>query len=181
MKRKILIGVAGLVALLVVLGLWVVFVGNKRSPAQTLSFNQAGLELKLSYCRPFKKGRVIFGEKSADALVPFGHYWRLGANAATELTLSKKASFAGKPVEAGSYRMYAIPGAKTWKVVLNTDLGRWGAGEADHAKDLLTVEVPVDAAAETEQFTISFTGEPAAARMDFVWDKTAVHVPIAPL
>ena len=24
-------------------------------------------------------------------------------------------------------------------------------------------------------------GKPQAARMDFVWDKTAVHVPIAPL
>ena len=115
-------------------------------------------------------------------MVPFGKYWRLGANDATEITIGKKVSFAGKPVEAGKYRMYAIPGPKTWQVVLNSELGKWGAFEADHAKDVLTVEVPADAApAETEQFTISLTGQPPGAQLDFVWDKTAVHVPIAPL
>ena len=78
--------------------------------------------------------------------------------------------------------MYAIPGPQTWQVVLNSEVGKWGAFAADRSKDVLSVEVPAGAApAETEQFTISLNGEPAAARMDFIWDKTAVHVPIAPL
>jgi hypothetical protein len=182
MKRKILIGVGAILALFVGLFLYGVLIGNKKSPSQTVSLSQGGVDLKVTYCRPFKKGRLIFGEQDAGALVPFGKYWRLGANAATEISFSKKVSFSGKPVEAGNYRMYAIPGAKTWRVVLNSGVGKWGAFEADHAKDVLAVDVPADAAAaETEQFTISLTGEAAGARMDFVWDKTAVHVPIAAL
>ena len=182
MKRKILIAVAAVLVLFIGFFLYAVLIGNKKSPAQTVTLSQGGVDLKVTYCRPYKKGRLIFGEKDAGALVPFGKYWRLGANAATEVTFSKKVSFAGKPVEGGTYRMYAIPGAKAWQVVLNSDLGKWGAFEADHAKDVLSVEVPAGAAAnETEQFTITLNGEPAAARMDFVWDKTAVHVPIAPL
>jgi len=182
MKRKILIGLAAILALLVGVVLWGVFIGSKRSPSQTIAFSQAGVDLKVTYCRPFKKGRLIFGEKDAGALVPFGKYWRLGANAATEITFGKKVSFSGKPVEAGTYRMYAIPGPQTWQVVLNSQVGKWGAFEPDHAKDVVTVAVPAHPAdSETEQFTISFAGDPAAARMDFVWDKTAVHVAIAPL
>jgi hypothetical protein len=182
MKRKLLIGVGVVVALFAGLFLYATLVGNKRSPAQTVALNQGGVDMKVTYCRPYKKGRVIFGEKESGALVPYGKYWRLGANAATEITFSKKVSFSGKPVEAGSYRMYAIPGATSWQVVLNSQIGKWGAFEADHSKDVLTVEVPASvAAAETEQFTIGLNGGPAAAQMDFVWDKTAVHVPIAPL
>jgi hypothetical protein len=182
MKRKLLYGLGAFLALVIGLLLWVVLVGNKRSPAQTVALSQGGVDYKVTYCRPFKKGRLIFGENDAGAVVPFGKYWRLGANAATEITFSKKVSFSGKPVEAGRYRMYAVPGAKTWRVVLNSELDKWGAREADHAKDVLTVEVPADAAAaEAEQFTISLTGEGAGTRMDFVWDKTAVHVPIAAL
>jgi hypothetical protein len=182
MKRKFLIGLGAIVALFVGLFLYGALVANKRSPQQTVSVSQGGVDLKVTYCRPYKKGRLIFGEKAAGALVPFGQYWRLGANAATEISFSKKVSFSGKPVEAGSYRMYAVPGPKTWRVVLNSGLGKWGAFEADPAKDVLAVEVPADvAAAETEQFTISLTGEASSARMDFVWDKTAVHVPIAAL
>jgi hypothetical protein len=182
MKRKLLIGLAAFLALIVALALYVVLVGNKRSPVQTIAFNQGGLDVKVTYCRPYKKGRLIFGEKDAGALVPFGKYWRLGANGATEISFAKKVSFSGKPVEAGTYRMYAVPGPKTWQVVLNSQIGKWGFSEADHTKDVLTIEVPADAApAETEQFTISLTGQPPAAQMDFVWDKTAVHVPIAPL
>lgn len=182
MKRKLLIGLAVLLSLVVAFVLYGVLIGSKKSPAQTVTLNQGGVELKVTYCRPFKKGRLIFGAKDAGPVVPFGQPWRLGANAATEITFGKKVSFSGKPVEAGTYRMYAVPGPNSWQVVLNSETGKWGAFAADPAKDVLSVTVPSGVApAETEQFTINLTGEPAAARMDFAWDKTVVHVPIAPL
>ena len=76
---------------------------------------------------------------------------------------------------AGTYRMYAVPTATTWKVVLNSDTG-WGAREPDHAKDVLSVEVPSEKTqSPIEQFTISFT----PGQMDFSWDTTLVHVPLS--
>ena len=182
MKRKALIGLAVLVSLSVAFVLYGVLIGNKKSPAETVTLHQNGAELKVTYCRPYKKGRLIFGEKAAGAVVPYGKAWRLGANAATEISFGKKVSFSGKPVEAGTYRMYAVPGPTSWQVILNSETGKWGAFAADPAKDVLSVTVPSSAApVEAEQFTIRLTPEATAARKDFAWDKTAVHVPIAPL
>jgi hypothetical protein len=180
MKKKLLIGL-GAFALVVVAALaYLNLVVNKRSPIDTVTVSAGGVDAKVVYCRPYKKGRVIFGEESAGALVPFNKYWRLGANAATELHLAKNVLFAGKPVTAGTYRMYAVPGPTTWKVVLNSELG-WGYSEPDYSKDVLSVEVPAEtASAPLEQFTISMAGEGSGARMDFAWDSAVVHVPIAP-
>src|SRR6186713_3100101 len=89
------------------------------SPSETKSISHQGLDVKVVYCRPYKKGRLIFGEDKDDALVPYGKYWRLGANEATEITFSKDVLFAGKPISAGSYWMYAVPNATTWQVSLN--------------------------------------------------------------
>jgi hypothetical protein len=180
MKKKILIGLGVLVFLVVASGAWVVLIGNKRSPPATVTHAQGGLDVRVVYCRPYKKERLIFGEKSAGALVPYGSYWRLGANAATEITFAKNVSFAGKPVSAGTYRMYAVPGASAWKVVLNSELGMWGAREANHDKDLLSVEVPVQTGPGLEQFTISFADGPSGAEMVFAWDTTVVRVPLVP-
>src|SRR5689334_13928639 len=108
MKKKILLGIGTLVLLFAAFVGYQVLIGSKKSPKATAEFSQGGLDVKVAYCRPFKKNRVIFGEKSAGALVPNGEYWRLGANAATEITFAKNVLFGGKPVNAGSYRMYAV-------------------------------------------------------------------------
>ena len=180
MKNKLLLGVG---ALLLAVGLFIgyeVLVGSKKSPKATVAFNQGNLDVQVDYCRPSKKGRLLFGEKSAGALVPNGKYWRLGANAATKITFGHNVSFAGKPVTAGSYRMYAIPSATSWKIVLNSQPSGSGASEPDHDKDVLSVELPVEVAATpSEQFTIDFTGEPTAAKLNFTWDGTLVRVPIS--
>src|SRR5271154_1433998 len=116
MKKKILIGVAVVVVILVAVGLYGALVINKRSPEKTASFSYSGLDIKVVYCQPYKKGRLIFGDAKDNALQPYGKYWRLGANAATQITLSKDINFAGKPIGAGTYRMYTVPGPTTWQV-----------------------------------------------------------------
>src|SRR5271170_474818 len=123
MKKKILIGVSILGILIIAFVLYGALVVAKRSPIKTSSFNNGGLDVKVVYCQPFKKGRLIFGEEKDKALQPYGKYWRLGANAATEITFSKNISFAGKPVNAGSYRMYAVPGLTSFQISLNSELG----------------------------------------------------------
>ncbi|HOX83146.1 MAG TPA: DUF2911 domain-containing protein [Chryseolinea sp.] len=180
MKKKIFIGLGIVLLLFVIWVVYGVFFAPRPSPTETTEFSGNGLDVKVVYSRPYKKGRLIFGEEKDGALQPFGKYWRLGANEATEITFSKNISFAGKPVNAGTYRMYAVPGATTWEVSLNSELGVFlGVREPDYALDVAKVEVPSEeAAAETEQFVIKFSNDSTVVNMDFVWDKTKVTVPI---
>jgi hypothetical protein len=180
MKKKIFIGLGVIGVLLVAFVLYGVLVVSKRSPIKTTEFSNNGLDLKVVYCQPYKKGRLIFGEEKDGALQPYGKYWRLGANAATEITFSKNVSFGGKPVSAGKYRMYVVPGASAWQVALNSELGVYFAiNEPNYALDVAKVDVPVGTAStETEQLTIDFGADSTATNMNIVWDKTQVTVPI---
>jgi hypothetical protein len=180
MKKKIYVGLG--IVLIVIIGFvgYVAFTTRSHSPSKTTEFNYEGLNVKVAYCQPYKKGRLIFGEENEGALQPYGKYWRLGANEATEITFSKNINFAGQPVNAGTYRMYAVPGANSWQVSLNSELGAWGAMEPNYALDVVKLEVPVEAApSETEQFTINFGIDATGANMDLVWDKTLVRIPIS--
>lgn len=176
MLKKILIGLGIVGFLFAVLASYEIFIAGKRSPKDTVQLSQGNLDVTVVYCRPYKKGRLIFGEKAAGALVPFDQYWRLGANAPTMISFAKNVLFAGKPVAAGTYRMYAVPGAASWKLVLNSSSGMSGAREPDHDKDVLSVDVPVGTApTPSEQFTIRF----ADTAMELTWDTTLVRVPLA--
>lgn len=130
-----------------------------------------GTNVKVAYSQPSKNGRVIFG-----GLVPYGQVWRTGANEATEITFDKDGSFGGKPVKAGTYTLWTIPGEKQWSVILNSDTKFWGTQYDKHKdKDVLKVEVPSKAISdEVEKFTIRFAGKD----MILEWDKTQVAVPV---
>lgn len=182
MKKKIFIGIAAIILVFVGWVMYGLFIAEPASPPATVESSFEDLNMKVSYSRPYKKGRVIFGEESENALQPYGKYWRLGANAATEITFSKDVAFAGKPVSAGTYRMYAVPGPSIWEVSLNSGTGVFfGAAEPDYELDVLKVEVPSQTTeSETEQFTISFASDSTGAIMNFMWDRTLVQIPIVP-
>jgi len=179
MLKKILIGVGLL--LVVFVGFIVYSNLFPKSPPTTKAFSENGLDINVAFGQPSKRGRLIFGEEKDGALQPYGKYWRLGANAATEITFNKDINFAGKAVKAGSYRMYAVPGANSFQVSLNSELGVFlGVMEPDYTKDVLKVDVPVvQSPTETEQFTINFASDSTGVNMDFVWDKVIVRVPIS--
>jgi hypothetical protein len=178
MLKKILIGVGLL--LVVFVGFIVYSNLFPKSPPTTKAFSENGLDINVAFGQPSKRDRLIFGEEKDGALQPYGKYWRLGANAATEITFNKDINFAGKAVKAGSYRMYAVPGANSFQVSLNSELGVFlGVMEPDYTKDVLKVDVPViQSPTETEQFTINFASDSTGVNMDFVWDRIIVRVPI---
>lgn len=181
MLKKILIGI-GIV--IVAVGIYFAYLFSQPpiSPYATASYNNDGLDIKVTYSQPSKKGRVIFGDASQGALQPYGVYWRLGANAATEITFNKDVTFGGEPVAAGTYRMYAVPGPTAFKVILNSETGVTfsAASDADHALDVLTVESPVERnASSVETFQISFQPDSSAVRMNMAWDDVLFSVPIA--
>ncbi len=181
MKKKIFIGLGIALGVFVIWSIYGLFFAPKKSPTTTSSFSDKGLDINVSYSQPSKRGRLIFGEEKDGVLQPYGKYWRLGANAATELTFSKDITFAGQPVNAGSYRMYAVPGPLTFQVILNSELGvNFGAAtEPDHTLDLLTVQIPVNPLMEeVETLAIGFESDSVVIKMNMVWDKTRLSVPI---
>lgn len=181
MKKVIYIIAALLVAGTIGFVLYQTLVASRRSPKDTVSFNANGLDIKVEYSRPYKRGRLIFGETEDQPLLPYGKYWRLGANAATEITFSKDVSFAGEAVAAGTYRMYAVPGAEAFQISLNSEQGVSGAhNEPDYTKDIAKVDIQVQNIPEIEQLTISFGNDSTAINMDIAWDEILVRVPIVP-
>ncbi len=152
-----------------------------KSPKDVVNYSGNGIEVKVEYSRPYKKGRVIFGEVSDTPLLSYGQYWRLGANASTDITFSKNVTFGGKPVAAGTYRMYAVPGADSFEISLNSEPGISAAhNEPDYSKDVVKVNIPVQSTGETEQLTISFNDSAQGINMDIKWDKILLTVPILP-
>ena len=178
MKRNIFIGIGVIIIAIGAFALYEILIVSKRSPEKTTSYDFQDLNVKVVYCQPSKRGRLIFGEEKDNALQPYGKYWRLGANAPTQITFNKNISFAGSPVNAGTYRMYAVPGSAAFQIFLNSDIGFSGASEPDHTKDIVKAEIPVQSTSETEQFVINFGSDSTSVNMDFVWDKVLVRVPI---
>jgi hypothetical protein len=181
MKKKIFIGI-GIVFLAFVL--WVVyglFIAAPVSPPTTAVYNEGGLEITVAYSQPSKKGRLIFGEEADGALQPYGKYWRLGANSATEITFNKDVTFGGQSIVAGTYRMYAVPGATAFKVTLNSETDVFfGVAEANPELDLVAVDAAVQTTGSTvETFTIDFSDAETGAIINFSWDQTIFSVPVA--
>lgn len=150
---------------------------KKASPEGTISYNYNNFKMQVDYCRPFKKGREIFG-----GLVPYGDVWRTGANEPTTISFNQNINFGEEKVKAGKYSLWTIPQESQWTVILNKDIPSWGVsfdGKASRnpKKDAVLINVPVrDLDATIEQFTISFEYN---VNLSLKWDKTEVMVPIS--
>src|SRR6266853_1570733 len=104
--------------------------------------------IKVCYSRPSARGRVIMG-----GLVPFGEPWRLGANEATTLHVPVAIRFGDVTLKPGLYSLYAIPGPKTWQIVVNESATRWG--------------IPINAAVRAHDVgAVSATSERTAAPVE---------------
>ena len=70
MKKKIYIVIAILVVGFLAYFIYGVLTTRSHSPSETKAFSHAGLDVKVVYSRPYKKGRLIFGDEKDEALVP---------------------------------------------------------------------------------------------------------------
>ena len=127
---------------------------TRPSPAATANGNVKGATITINYSSPGVKGRKIWGD-----LVPFDKVWRAGANEATLFATDKDMQVEGKPLPAGKYSLYAIPGEKEWTIIFNSATGQWGINRdgsttEDPAKDVLRVIVkPVNCPEFNERLT----------------------------
>ena len=143
------------------------------------TYEKKDLKIEVVYHRPYKRDRLIFGNAEDKALVPYGQYWRLGANAATTFETNQEIAFAGRSLAAGKYRLYAIPEADHWVVALNEEAGKFGYSEPNYDKDIMRVNaIAGQLLTPVDPFTIDLVEDGESLTLHMRWDTTAVAIPL---
>lgn len=179
--KKVLI-IAGIVLVVIAGGLYYYtqVYTKSFSPSSTVDFSDGSVKIQVVYCRPYKRGREIFGK-----LEPFGKTWRTGANEPTTFETSGDLKFGDKVLKAGKYSLWTVPNPQTWQIVFNSEIPPWGinfdgTAQRNPATDALVVETPVVEESKVfEQFTISVEKGGEGAELILIWDKTLVAVPFS--
>lgn len=130
--------------------------------------------IRVVYGQPSKRNRQVFG-----SLVPYGQVWRTGANEATEITFKNDVMFGGQMVKAGTYTMFTIPTEKEWTVILNSQLGQWGAYDYEKIKGSNVAQVKAAVSSgktPIEKLTIT----PSNNSITIAWDNLTASVPVQP-
>ncbi len=161
------------------------FRGSPESLAQRLSPPDSaiveleeGSRAKLCYGAPSARGRVMIGGEH----VPYGEFWRTGANEPTTLHLDFPARVAGVRVEPGSYSLYTRPGEEAWTVHLSTSVDRWGipideeVRGAEIGRGSVTPE-RTEEPVETLRFEFHPVG-PDEAELRMEWERTRLRIPV---
>ena len=153
---------------------------NPVSPKDTVVYNSDDANFEVVYSRPYKKDRLIFGSEEDGALVPFGKYWRTGANAATTFETSSDILFNGVKLKAGKYALFTFPYENNWTVTLSSKSNVFFAIEQPDPKfDVLKTSVDVKSMETTlEQLTVDFLQDSSFVNMRLTWDNTSISIPL---
>jgi hypothetical protein len=149
------------------------------SPLATVDIQFASGSARLCYGRPSARGRPIYG-----ALIPYGEYWRFGANEPTRLYVNRAVSLGGLQIPAGRYSLYAVPGPERWTVHVTRSTIHWGndISESVRAKDVGSFEVvPVELPGLVETLTVSTEQHADSTMLHFDWATTRVTLPLVQL
>lgn len=150
---------------------------QKPSPLGMVTYTFEDTYVKVTYGRPHLRGREVF--QIGSDIAPLDSVWRTGANEATEITVTNEIEMAGVTIPAGTYTLFTIPGDKSWTIILNKEVGQWGAYRYDAKKDLVRFEVPVSSVdALYEPFTILFDQKEGEVSLQMIWAKTLISIPI---
>lgn len=143
--------------------------------SSTATFSQdIGLTtVEVAYSRPSKKNRKIF-----NGILPYGQYWRTGANIATKFSFSKSIIINGKLLEKGNYTLLTIPEKSSWKV-------KWYVYESTNWNNykektpIISFDIPVQRIQETiETFSMSFQNVTLQSADLFIeWENTRIVIP----
>ena len=147
-------------------------------PSPTASAGQTiGItDVEIRYHRPAVSKRKIWG-----GLVPYGVLWRAGANENTTISFSTPVQVEGKPLAAGTYALYMIPGPAEWTLVLSKFTGDWGTYNYEPSEDALRVPVSPRPLTEPEErllYTFDDLAD-ASAVASLRWEKLRVPFRIA--
>ena len=143
------------------------------SPPARTSVTVGGKKLTIAYSSPSIRGRKIMG-----GLVPYGNWWRTGADNATTFQTEADVDFAGLKVPKGTYTIYTLPGATEWQLIVNKQTGQWGT-EYNQRQDLGRVKMNLTqtpAVVDSFKIDLSSTGGNKGL-LKMSWERTEVSVP----
>jgi hypothetical protein len=127
--------------------------------------------VSITYGRPSLRGRTV-GE-TVDPMP--GQVWRVGADEATTLSSDRALNIGGTTVPAGDHTLWVLATGDTWQLIVNEETGQWGTAY-DPSRDLARIPMNVtQAAAPTEQLTISIRDGQLAVE----WGPTVATVPVS--
>ncbi len=144
------------------------------SPPAKAEVQLGGKDVSIAYNTPSMRGRKIMG-----GLVPYGKVWRTGANPATTLKTAATLKIGSADVPAGTYTLYTLPSADTWKLIINKQTGQWGT-HYDQGQDLARVDMQKKTLPEPqEKMSISFENTQGnSTELHVKWETTDVWVPV---
>ncbi|CCH54294.1 hypothetical protein BN8_03452 [Fibrisoma limi BUZ 3] len=135
------------------------------SPTESLQASIQQSTIALTYGRPFKRGRPIFG-----GVVPYDSLWRTGANGPTTITFENDIKIGEKVLPKGVYSIYTIPKVKEWTLIFSTDLKNWPT-DPDRTKELIRVSMPIQKSTDIkQQFTIELKEIKKGGQLRLLWD-----------
>jgi hypothetical protein len=143
------------------------------SPPARTSVSVGGKKLTIAYSSPSIRGRKIMG-----GLVPYGTWWRTGADNATTFQTDADVDFGGLKVPKGTYTIYTLPGATEWQLIINKQTGQWGT-EYSQRQDLGRVKMNLTqtpALVDSFKIDLSSTGGNKGL-LKMTWERTEVSVP----
>ena len=145
------------------------------SPGATIEQKVGLTDISITYSRPHKRDRKIFG-----SLVPFDKMWRTGANKNTIITTSDILVFGNDTLKAGSYSIFTVPNKDAWTIFFYGDTENWGTPENWEDKEVMVkTTAKVGSLSQVQQsFTIGFNNvQMDGAELTMSWDNTIVIVP----
>lgn len=133
-------------------------------------------KIQVVYSRPFKKGRVVFGE-----LLKTGDIWRIGANQSTEIVFYEDVNIGDLELKKGRYALYAEIKDGSWDIIFSKDLPAWGSANRDITKDVGRTNISLASDPEVvENLSIIFEEKSdKLVHMVIAWDTTRAELPIS--
>lgn len=139
---------------------------TRPSPPATVSETLAsGATVKIDYSAPSVKGRKV-----GESVAANGKVWRAGANEATLFEVSKDVTVEGKPLPAGKYTLFAIPGETESTIIFSKETGQWGT-QYKEGQDALRVTTKTGKAPQmTEKLTYTISKD---GKVSLLWGDKA--------
>jgi hypothetical protein len=166
-------------------------VGGKYVTGQDEPIYQGGKWIEITYGRPIKRGRDLFGSgadygKTLNAGAPV---WRAGANVSTRIKTEVPLTINGKTVAPGEYTLFIDLKPNNWTLIVSSwpaqtrydpsnKAALWGAYEYTPDKDVVRAPMTLTTLPySVDQLTWEFVDmTDAGGKIAIAWDKTMASV-----
>ena len=168
-------------------------VGGKYVAGSEGPVYQGGKWIEITYGRPIKRGRDLFGGTGANygkTVNPDAPVWRAGANESTQLKTEVPLVINGKAIPAGTYTMFIDLQPNAWTLIVS----RWVAqkrydpndktqvfGAYNYTPEKDVVRAPMTLSTlpfSVEQLSWNFVDvSDAGGKIAIMWDKNVAVVP----